>query len=504
MLWQTLLSQLVDQYGFRRIWYGRCAERLLRPVVLVPVSSVDMDELPLEVDESSAWVQSADVALPVSIEGHEEGRLLIDAGGTVRPDRLEQIRILTTEAATMLAERRSRLRNEEALRQARLQAEAANRTKSQFLANMSHEIRTPMTAVLGFADLLATTSLSAEQRDYVETVRSSGETLLALINDILDLSKIEAGKLVLDLVPLDVRSTVQRLKSLFTVQAAAKQLSFMTAVDPAVPQQIIGDPLRIRQVLTNLLGNAIKFTARGAVSLAVAARQRDEGGYALEFIVRDTGPGIPAEAHQSIFESFSQLDASTSRKHGGTGLGLSISRAIAEQMGGSLDVESEPGKGASFHFTIPVKALAEAPAPIVLENRPAPKEMKDLTRLNLLVADDNAVNRRVVVMFLERLGCHVDAVESGIELLQQMDRAEYDAVFVDVQMPGMDGLEATRRIRARGRPSPRIVALTAAAFPEDRARCLEAGMDDYLSKPVSQDDLARLLQGIRAAGGPGS
>ncbi len=368
-------------------------------------------------------------------------------------------------------------------------AEASNRAKSEFLANMSHEMRTPLNGILGMVDLLADTELDARQREFADTARSSAQHLLRVITDILDVSKIEAGRIVLEKVPCSVSAILHDARSIVENAAAKKGITVDLRIAESVPAWIVGDPTRLKQVLINLVGNALKFTEHGSIVISAEVSER-EGEKSLGLEVRDTGIGIAREKLATVFEKFTQADNSTTRRYGGSGLGLSITRDLVALMGGSIGVESEYGIGSTFRLAIPVELSAP----------PAPEASEALDTavppgLRVLVVDDNEVNRRVICALLRRHKCEIETAADGMEAVGRVHSTAFDLVLMDCQMPIMDGYAATAVIRSL--PSPenkvRIVALTANALAGDRERCLEVGMDEYLAKPVQRAQLARVL-----------
>lgn len=391
-------------------------------------------------------------------------------------------------------ERHVRIRTEE-LAQARDEAEAAARAKADFLAAMSHEIRTPMNGVVGMVEVLKQTPLNAEQQQLLSVVSQSGEALIGILNDILDFSKIEAGALTLENAPFKPRDLARQCHDLFAPQAASRGLDFQVTVDPAIPQWVSGDSNRLRQILLNLLSNALKFTLQGAVRLEL--RREPDG--AISFTVSDTGIGIASEKMDSIFAAFTQAESSTTRRFGGTGLGLTISHRLATAMNGTIRATSSPGQGSTFTLEVNLPAAA---APLSPDAKEPAHPADTRTTLRVLVVEDNAVNRQVAERLLANLGCEVTLANDGEQGIVAAAAGEpFDLILMDCHMPGTDGYEATRRIRALPgrRGSVRIAALTAGAMPDDRQRCLAAGMDDFLTKPIRIDDLRQLLHSLPAA-----
>jgi signal transduction histidine kinase len=387
----------------------------------------------------------------------------------------------------------------EQLRIAKERAEAATKAKSIFLANMSHEIRTPMNGIIGMADLLAQTKLSEEQADYLETIMISGRNLLSIINDILDFSKIESNQVELENISFELTELIDETVKVLMIRAQENNVVLFKSITSDVPVHLKGDPFRLRQIISNLMNNAIKFTFDGSVKVQIDVEKDADRSVKLRFSIIDTGVGISEEGKEKLFKSFSQADSSTTRKYGGTGLGLAISKSLCEMMDGEIGVESELGKGSTFWFTAVFEKSASPEE--IEEDKVKDKKPSTEKIYNILLAEDNLINQKVAVANLKKFGHRVDIANNGKEAIEKFSISQYDVILMDVQMPEMDGYDATMQIRMLENESGsdkhiRIIAMTANTQESDRERCLAVGMDNFVSKPFRMDDLLQAMSDL--------
>lgn len=494
-----VLAEMLDKIGYATTFATNGKEALLRvktakpDLILLDLMMPEMDGLQV-CEHLKADAVHREIPIIFLTASHEQDHLLkaFAQGAADYVTKPFNPHELLARVRTHLEFKHTR----DQLQKAQQKALEANRLKSLFIANMSHEIRTPMTAILGMTELLLDTPVNDQQIDFLQTLKSSGEQLLIIINDILDISKLEAGEMRLEPQEFYLQYLIDGLLSLFRPQIQAKNLTINYHIDPQIPLELIGDQFRLNQIMTNLIGNAIKFTDQGTISLKINLENQSKKHIKLRFFIKDTGIGITSEDQKKLFQSFFQADASSTRRYGGTGLGLAISKQLVELMGGEIGVKSLLNQGSTFWFTAVFERGQYYTSELIEQTETAISELE--TKANkLLLVEDNRVNQKVITQQLKSLGYEVDCVNNGQEALEIMDQISYRVVLMDCQMPILDGYKTTQIIREKEDEDAEqhtiIIGLTASAMKTDKEKCLAIGMDDYISKPASLKELKATL-----------